>query len=57
MDVGSFAGNNEYNIGGVSSYGTLEGIDVEEEIRKITFTDTNNKPLLTSGSKYIVYGR
>lgn len=57
MDVGSLAGNNEYNLSAISSYGSVEGINVEEEIRKITFTDTNNKPLLTSGSKYIVYGR
>lgn len=57
MDVGSLFGNNEYSLSGMSSYGSIEGSNVGDEIREITFTTNTGEPLLTSGSKYIVYGR
>ena len=57
MDVGSLAGNNEYVLSGTSSYGGVEGSYLGEKIEKITVGTNTEEPLLTSGSKYIIYGR
>ena len=58
MDVGSLAGNNEYSLTAMSSYGSMTGIDLEEKIKKITLsTNSTTETVLKSGSEYTVYGR
>ena len=58
MDVGSLAGNNEYSLTAVSSYGSMTGIDLEEKIKKIALsTNSPTETVLKSGSECTVYGR
>lgn len=59
MDVGSFAGNNQYSMSGFSSYGYIEGVNIQSNsITKIKLTSNiTSEKVYTAGSKYIVYGR